>query len=559
MRKVDEALGMSGENVIARWSKGLRASTALGRLSPKAFARDEDGSGTLQFALALFICMLMVAGLAVDVAIYEDNRARLQQTADRAVLAAADLDQELDPTDVVNDYFEAAGLGDSVSQVTVDDGLNYRRVVAETELEVNTYFSHMFGVTSFTAPALSAAEERKTDVEISLVVDVSGSMGSNNRMRNLKTAAAEFFDAVIKQDGAGLTTVSIIPYNGVVNAGETFLSYMNVNTEHEESHCIRFRDADFDVAEISNTTPLERVAHFDFWTNSYKKPKEKQYWCSEDDSFEMLIHETDAQVMTDYVNDLYTGGWTAINNGVKWGLALLDPAIEPVISQMVDDGHLAGPVKSRPVAYDNDENMKVIVIMTDGANTYERDLHDNYKTGDSGVYYSVNQGGGKGVNEDNNHDGFYVEIPGNSPSQRYYRPRSPSNTGDDQYFSSLPGDAAELTNQDLYVRFALDDAARMMWQNSDWNEFNRRYNDVMNMHDRNGEVDDRTEDICDMAKQDHRKIQVFAIGFEAPSRGQDIMQYCATTPGHYYDISGTDISVAFASIATTINRLRLTQ
>jgi hypothetical protein len=37
------------------------------------------------------------------------------------------------------------------------------------------------------------------------------------------------------------------------------------------------------------------------------------------------------------------------------------------------------------------------------------------------------------------------------------------------------------------------------------------------------------------------------------------MQYCASSDAHYYDVDGIDISNAFASIAQTINQLRLIQ
>jgi len=37
------------------------------------------------------------------------------------------------------------------------------------------------------------------------------------------------------------------------------------------------------------------------------------------------------------------------------------------------------------------------------------------------------------------------------------------------------------------------------------------------------------------------------------------MQHCATTPAHYYNAEGIEISEAFASIATSINQLRLIQ
>jgi hypothetical protein len=37
------------------------------------------------------------------------------------------------------------------------------------------------------------------------------------------------------------------------------------------------------------------------------------------------------------------------------------------------------------------------------------------------------------------------------------------------------------------------------------------------------------------------------------------MRYCASSDAHYYDVEGVEITDAFASIARTINQLRLIQ
>jgi hypothetical protein len=68
----------------------------------RTFAAGESGSLTI-FSLFVVLCMLMVGGLAVDFMRQESARAKLQSTLDRAILAAADMDQQLDPTAVVQD------------------------------------------------------------------------------------------------------------------------------------------------------------------------------------------------------------------------------------------------------------------------------------------------------------------------------------------------------------------------------------------------------------------------------------------------------------------------
>ena len=69
--------------------------------------------------------------------------------------------------------------------------------------------------------------------------------------------------------------------------------------------------------------------------------------------------------------------------------------------------------------------------------------------------------------------------------------------------------------------------------------------------------DARTQAICDAAKAEG--IIVFTIGFEAPSAGQSVLQNCASSASHYFDVDGLEIADAFAAIAASIRQLRLTQ
>ena len=103
----------------ARDSRGGRSVLAR-------FRRDEDG-GIIIFSLFIFVLMLWFTGMSIDLMRFETTRTKVQGTLDRAVLAAADLDQELPPADVVRDYFEKAGMLDFLDgEPIVDEGINYR-------------------------------------------------------------------------------------------------------------------------------------------------------------------------------------------------------------------------------------------------------------------------------------------------------------------------------------------------------------------------------------------------------------------------------------------------
>ncbi|MEM6728999.1 MAG: TadE/TadG family type IV pilus assembly protein, partial [Pseudomonadota bacterium] len=409
----------------------------------RRFSRDEDGA-VIIFAVVIFILMLIMGGLAVDMARTESHRVKMQSTLDRAVLAAADLDNTQDPKKVVEDYFAKAGLTSALTKVTVDPAFNGKYVKAEAREQVKTAFLHMVGVDSLTAPSAGAAQEMIANIEISLVVDVSGSM-NGSRMNNLKTAAENFFYAVMDNgpNKPGLTSVSIIPYNAHVNFGSVLANRVNLEKRHNFSYCARFREDnvrdDFTTTAITKDTFIEREAHFYYEDNSvnYDYPPANDFWCRSDDNRTVMVHETDPAKLTTHIKSFWADGWTAVDQGMKVGAALLDPAFDDVIEKMADEKEIPLEVKGRPAPFTDDETMKIIVLMTDGANTVQRDLPDFAKTTMSPVWWSqsaANSGGAW-------YDGFYVDlnyeatpqnelVPGN---RDWYRPRSPWSRNDDQW------------------------------------------------------------------------------------------------------------------------------
>ena len=60
-------------------------------------------------------------------------------------------------------------------------------------------------------------------------------------------------------------------------------------------------------------------------------------------------------------------------------------------------------------------------------------------------------------------------------------------------------------------------------------------------------ADSNTKTVCDKARV--AKIEVYTIAFQAPSRGQALLQYCATTSSHYFAAeSTTELLAAFKYI-----------
>lgn len=451
----------------------------------------------IAFALVSFIGMIAAAGMAIDFMRFENTRTRLQATLDRAVLAAASLNQTLDPEDVVEDYFAKADLPAYTLSVTVDEGLNYRTVNAEATSTFSSYFLRMVGIESMTAEAAGTAEERVQNVEISMVLDISGSMGSYGRLTNLKSAAKEFVEALLTTANQDKVSISLIPYSGAVNAGEDIYEEFSTNTVHGYSHCLEFEESDFASTTIDRSKTYDQIQHFAWSSSSYSPIRYP--WCpagvqsyagqSDNDNDYAIVPFSQSETDLDAAIDaLSTISMTGIHYGMKWAVGMLDPDFQAITTALVSKGAVDSTFGDRPKAFDDDETIKVIVLMTDGENV------DQYRIEDW-AYNSTSE------YEYWNDHGLWWYL---------YR-----------YVSSYYW-------SDYYDTVASDDDA-----------------------------DDMLLASCTAAK--NAGITVFTIGFETSSAASAIMEDCASSAAHYYDVDGIEISQAFSAIAATIQKLKLIQ
>jgi len=459
-------------------------------------------------------------------------------------------------------------MSDYLTSVTVDEGLSYRTVSGSATADVDTKFMHMTGVDTLTAPASSTAEERIDGVEISLVLDVSGSMNSNSKLSNLKTAARDFIDEMVANTEDGKLSISIIPYATQVSAPTEFFQYFDVSSEHSYSNCINFESADFDETAMDLDQSWERTMHFDVWTYSdgrYDSPAALVDFpvCEADDNREMLIMQKDADTLKDFITNLSARGNTSIDVGMKWGTALIDPEMNPVIVSMIGDGTVDADFAARPLEYDDSDILKVIVLMTDGKNTSQYYIDDDYREDASDIWwnadeekYSVYDTGSDSYywpHDDDWHDHAY----GNQGAVTYCKKYRWN--GKCKKWGTIPpepGEAFVLDYPELWARTSMKENVREHyepWSGSAWNDW---YYDVRH-YVGSSTKNNRTKDICDAAKE--QQVIVYTIGFEAPESGEAVLEDCASSASHFFDVDGLAISDAFSSIASSIRKLRLTQ
>ncbi len=538
------------------------------------FCRHEQGT-MLPFAMAIIILMLLMGGMAIDVMRAETQRTQIQYTQDRAVLAAASMKQEETAQDIFDSYFDKEGIPQFTPTAVVEEAENFRRVFAiydEDQIPtIPTGFIDELGIEYFTTPAASAAEDGIGKVEISLVLDVSGSMGwasqsGQSKIQDLQDAAKDFVDTLLleREDDDNTYSISIIPYSTQVSAGEDLLSRYNVTAEHNYSNCVDFDASDFQQTAIDpEGTQLQRTGHFAPWvwntgSNGYRLPPS---WinriCAPDTDIDgddseisrkILPLSDDIDTLKDYIDAMVAAGATSTDIGVKWGTALLDPSAQPVISDMISDDLLDEKFEGRPYDYSEEHVLKVMVVMSDGQNTSQFFLDDNVASGNSPVWHR----------QDGQNHRFWVF----NDSLGLYREMASNPYGQiigDYGWKTGFSDGVRLTYPQLWRRAGMNFTSRLFGyaqrpEGSNYGyygwpgHFSWMYTD---------EKDQRMFDICEAAKD--QGILLYTIGFEVQDANAAKLTSCATTPAHFFRVDGVEISDAFASIAAQLIDLRLIQ
>jgi uncharacterized protein YegL len=505
---------------------------------------DENGS-IICFTMVVFSIMMLVGGAAIDLARYENSRATLQYNLDRAVLAAASLKQASDPQTVVDDYMSRITTNEPFEIHVTSSVADYsRRVAATATANIDMWFLSMAGINEMPAKVTSVAQEQKTQLEISLVLDVSGSMGSNNRLVNLKVAAKEFVDTLLADIEEDSVAISIVPFNSNTAPSQEVFDALNVAQTHNYTTCLDFEDASFEQAAIDPTTIVDQ-AMFTSYYGSFENAHLASSSCNDQGYFQIMPYASDAATLHAKIDSLQAAGNTAGHIGIKWGLALLDPQFQSVVDHLIDEDEISAGLTRMPVAYDDEETSKIIVMMSDGANTTEFRLGSAYNSGQSDLM-EVARNGTAPLNYLRATDG----------SQFY-------SVADEVWISQAAFEALDTTEANY------QSTRRMDWPEA-WGHMSTEYyrgvmndagpsNDFLSGTARNGwEADQMMEDSCDAAAVEG--VSVYTIGFEMSSESAKTqLRECASSVSHFYDANGTQISEVFNSIAQSILKLKLTQ
>ncbi len=550
----------------------------------KRYKKDEEGS-LIIFSLFIFVTMLIFGGIAVDLMLYENRRTHVQNSTDRAVLAAANIKQTVPAKEVVKDYLRKVGIEVSdddidVQQVGTMPVITGRQVSVRVDAQSPTLLMNMIGIDWLPYGSVSEAEQSVNDVEVSLVLDISGSMGSGSKLSNMQTAARDFVDGVLEGAEDNRVSISLVPYSTQVSAGPELIDRLVTEHDHEFSHCLNFVEADFSTtaiqryrpmtdgdgnpvtdgtgAPIMEPIPLSQTASFDPFSG-YNRRSHRYPVCRDASYVDILPWSNSAQDLKNQIDGFVASGNTSIDVAMKWATALLDQSMNAALVSLEADDTDGIPIDPeftvRPRPHTYPDVLKFIVLMTDGINTTQYELRDEDKEGMSDMYWQWND--------------HWLKVGDNywNLDDRCWHYQN-SNTCNGV---RIPSEDNRLTNLEMW------DANTMAWRA--YNGFYRRTWDAGDYYEQIGSIagydgprqpiiarsgnpnvdtkDRRLASMCTTAK--NAGIVVFTIGFEVTDASADVMKACASSDQHFYRVNGQDIQYAFASIKNQINQLKLTQ
>ncbi|MEO9527112.1 MAG: pilus assembly protein [Roseibium sp.] len=347
------------------------------------FIGDRKASILPLFGL-MVILMLVISGAAFDVSRSINAREKLSYALDAAALSlATDLSTSVMTDAQIKEALTKsfrANLADTEFLEEAIENLDFivdsnnGTVTVSASATLQNYFIDMGGYMkeslgpAFFAFGTSAqVAYSRFDVELALVVDVTGSMRSD--MDTLREASESLVDILIPeetQEEDVKVRISLVPYSQGVNLG-TYADKVKGDAYGyaDGSECVTERvdyDDGTDLYEVKYTDQP-----YDYYDETDPPPMNVFYggasWSCSSDS-EMIPLTSDREELIDAIEALDDNGGTAGQTGITWGWTSLSPNYKDV-----------WPADSAPEAYDNEDVLKFAVIMTDGDNNryYEID------------------------------------------------------------------------------------------------------------------------------------------------------------------------------------------
>jgi Flp pilus assembly protein TadG len=428
-------------NVTLQWTKRWHAQ----------FKTDERGTFVIIAAITMPVA-LFVMGAGIDYSNALRARTNIATALDASLLAAArDLSiGDVDASQVntrVNDYFDANLTGANLRDAhwgTVQTTLNevVGTLTGAVDVSVDTAFAKILNATEIPMTIDAEATYNILDLEIALVLDVTGSMGGQ-KMADMKAASKELIDILMSDNPKAAekdkVRISVVPYSDMVNVGpfeEAVTGYSSGEScvyERPQPHA--FTD-NAPLGKLPGQPADDNGTLDTSWGgcgNRLEKPiandaqNYRGYSCGNPRLLPMTMEK---DTLKTHIDGFGASGCTAGHIGIQWGWNTLSPNWDTI-----------WPAASKPRAYNAKQNLKIMIVMTDGVlNTWFENNQGN----------SFQQG--RNLCSNIKDDGVLIyavafRAPGSA--EQFMRDCA---TGGDYYFNASSGSALRRSFQEIANR-----------------------------------------------------------------------------------------------------------
>lgn len=323
--------------------------------------------GALSVAFALVIPIVVgSAGFAVDLSMAHMVKQRLSNAIDAAALAAAasagggsasEINAKVQQFFYKNYPLDKVGATyDLIVAVNGDD------ITVSAKSRYDTTFTKLLGVDELIVSAKTTVTREILGLEVAMVLDVTGSMSTNNNIGALKTAATNFLNVLCTNSTcSSLVKIGIVPFANTVNVGPyglgknpsgstydtAFMNNPNGKTFNQSNSnqwwgCILERSTPQDTQSQTSGTAW-KWNMYNNSSNGINNGCNKSY---------LLPLTSVYGTIKSKINSLTASGNTLSNIGMVWGYRLLSPEAP------FREGTLWSDVTVK----------KVAILMTDGDN-----------------------------------------------------------------------------------------------------------------------------------------------------------------------------------------------
>lgn len=331
---------------------------------------DRSGSYAVIFAISL-VPILIAIGAAVDLSQAYIVKQRLTRALDAAGLAVGGMtglttaELQVAAQNFFNANYPASKIGTPATLVVTSNANTVALTVSAT---MPTSIMGIVGVDTLQISAKSQITRMGKKLEVALVLDTTGSMGSSSKLTTMQSAAKNLIDTVSAAAvNPGDVKIAIVPFTVDVKVGTTYKNADWIKWNWMPQQCGWSGYGRNRQWQCTDPNPkknswegcvIDRDQNYDVSNVAANPFNDATLYPADDDncvSQQLMPLSTDWTALKAKINSLNASGNTNTTIGLVWGW------------QLVSQGSTLS--SAAPPANNLD---KVIVFLTDGDNTQNR-------------------------------------------------------------------------------------------------------------------------------------------------------------------------------------------